>query len=105
MIAWKALMYLTTLHVAEAIKYYGGTVILRHFEPKCTPGKGIFGMVVDKRPDSLALMKKHGKQFAHSAQIFATSSKLPTREQLHHKAFEFLYRIGNRIMYPISERQ
>jgi multimeric flavodoxin WrbA len=105
MIAWKALMYLTTLHVAEAMKYYGGTVILRHFEAKCVPGKGKFGLVVDQRPETLELMKKYGKKFAEDTQYFAINGKLRVSEQLWHKWFEFLYRVGNRIMYPISTQQ
>ncbi len=105
MIAWKALMYLTTLHVAEAMKYYGGTMIYRHFEPKCTPGKGIFGLVVNTRPNTLERLKKDGKNFATSAQYYAQNGKLPTGQQLWHKWFEFLYRAGNRIMYPISTVQ
>jgi multimeric flavodoxin WrbA len=105
MIAWQALMYLTTLHMAEAMKYYGGTIILRHFEPKCVPGKGKFGLVVDQRPDTLELMKKYGKRYAESAQHFAQNGKLPGGQQLWHKWFEFLYRVGNRIMYPISKVQ
>ncbi len=105
MIAWKALMYLTTLHVAEAMKYYGGTIIYRHFEAKCVPGKGKFGMVVDQRPESLATLKNDGKKFAESAACFAQNGKLPTGQQLWHKWFEFLYRAGNRIMYPISTQQ
>lgn len=105
MIAWKALMYLTTLHMAEAIKYYEGTVILRHFEPKCVPGKGKFGLVVDQRPATLALMKKYGEKFAQSAQYYAKNGKLPGGQELVHKWFEFLYRVGNRIMYPISKVQ
>ena len=105
MIAWKALMYLTTLHVSEAMKYYGGTVILRHFEPKCTPGKGIFGLVVDQRPDTLSLMKKYGAKFAQSAQFFATNGKLEGNTRFFHKFYEFLYRVGGRILYVISEKQ
>lgn len=105
MIAWKALMYLTTLHVAEAMKYYGGTVIMRHFEPKCTPAKGKFGLVVDQRPATLTLMKTYGKKFATSAQYFAENGKLPASQELIHKWFEFLYRVGNRMMYPISKVQ
>src|SRR3989344_3435389 len=96
MIAWKALMYLTTLHMAEALKYYGGTVIMRHFEPKCVPGKGRFGLVVDKRPASLALMRRYGKKFAENAQYHSTHGKLPLGQELMHKWFEFLYRVGNR---------
>lgn len=102
MIAWKALMYLTTLHVTEAIKYYGGTVVYRHFEPKAVAGRGKFGLVVDKRPESLALMERKGKLYAELVNHYAMTGKLPANKQLAYKFFTFLYRVGNRIMYPIS---
>lgn len=105
MIAWKALMYLTTLHVGEAIKYYDGSIVLRHFEPKCVPGKGKFGLVVDQRPATLEQMKKDGVRFATIAKEYAATGKLPLKNRLWTKWFEFLYRIGNRIMYPISTMQ
>lgn len=102
MIAWKALLYLTTLHVTEAIKYYGGTVVYRHFEPKCVKGRGKFGLVVDQRPESLALMERKGKLYAELVNHYAATGKLPANKQLAYKFFTFLYRVGNRIMYPIS---
>lgn len=105
MIAWKALMYLTTLHVSEALKYYDGSIVFRHFEPKCVVGRGKFGLVVDQRPDTLALMKKEGARFAVIAQEYANTGTLPLSKKLWTKWFEFLYRIGNRIMYPISTQQ
>jgi hypothetical protein len=102
MIAWKALMYLTTLHVTEAIKYYGGTVVYRHFEPKSVQGRGKFGLVVDKRPASLALMETKGKKYAEMVRYYAENGKLPATQQFVYSFFTFLYRAGNRIMYPIS---
>lgn len=105
MIAWKALMYLTTLHVAEAMKYYGASVVYRHFEPKCVQGKGKFGLVVDKRPSTLARMERDGKRFGTMAARFAKDGSLPTGKRLWHAWFEFLYRVGNRVMYPISTQQ
>lgn len=105
MIAWKALMYLTTLHLAEAIKYYGGTIILRHFEPRCMLHRGVFGLVVDKRPETLALMRAYGERFAKASRQYATNGTLPIGNRLWHRWFEFLYRIGNRMMYPISSQQ
>lgn len=102
MIAWKALMYLTTLHVTEAIKYYGGTVVYRHFEPKSVQGRGKFGLVVDKRPESLALMERKGKQYAEMVEYYAQNGRLPATQQFVYSFFTFLYRVGNRIMYPIS---
>ena len=105
MIAWKALMYLTTLHLPEAIKYYGGTVTLRHFEPKCVEGKGKFGLVVDKRPATLENMKRKGAQFAKTAKEYKEKGRLHGTQAFRYKFFTFLYRVGNRIMYPISTRQ
>lgn len=105
MIAWKALMYLTTLHVAEAMKYYGGSIVFRHFEPKCVVGRGKFGLVVDQRPETLTTMEREGKKFGLIAKHYAATGSLPFGRTLWSKWFEFLYRVGNRIMYPISTMQ
>ncbi len=105
MIAWKALMYLTTLHMTEAIKYYGGTVIYRHFEPKSIVARGQFGLVVDKRPATLDLMRRKGAWFATVAKHYAANGRLPLRSRIIYQFFTFLYRVGNRIMYPISTMQ
>lgn len=105
MIAWKALMYLTTLHLGEAIKYYGGTVLGRHFEPKSLPGRGVFGLVVDQRPASLAKMREQGARLAAIARQYRDTGTLPLRTRVGYQFFSFLYRIGNRIMYPISTLQ
>ncbi len=104
-IAWKALLYITTLHVTEAIKYYGGTVVGRHFEPKCVVGRGTFGLVVDKRPASLAAMKKAGTTFGNVVRHYAENGSLPLSKRIGYQFFSFLYRVGNRIMYPISTLQ
>ena len=105
MIAWKALMYLTTLHVSEAIKYYGGTMIGKHFEPKSILGRGKFGVIVDKRENSLNAVRKKGAKFADIAQHYAQNGSLPVSTRLGYAFFSFLYRVGNRIMYPISTLQ
>lgn len=105
MIAWKALMYLTLLHVAEAIKYYGGSVVYRHFEPRCVPGRGRFGLVVDQRPATIASMERAGKRFALIARQYARDGSLPGTLRVWKWFFTQFYRIGNRILYPISARQ
>lgn len=105
MIAWKALMYITTLHITEALKYYDGTVVGRHFEPKCIVGHGTFGLVVDKRTATHETMRRHGKFLADIALHYAANGTLPVRTLLWHRIFSFLYRVGNRIMYPIGKRQ
>jgi multimeric flavodoxin WrbA len=104
-IAWEALMYLTTLHVTEAIKYYGGTVIGRHFEPKSIPGRGKFGLVVDKRPKTIEAMKRKGAKFGNIAKHYKENGTLPLRTRIGYQFFTFVYRVANRIMYPISTMQ
>ncbi len=105
LIAWKALLYITTLHVTEAIKYYGGTVVGRHFEPKCVIGRGKFGLVVDKRPATLEAMKKKGARFADIARHYSENGALPLSTRISYQFFSFLYRVGNRMMYPVSQLQ
>ena len=105
MIAWQALMYLTTLHVQEAVKYYGGVVIGKHFEPRCLPGRGKFGLVVDKREGSLEKMRRRGKRFAEVCAHYRANGHLPFFVRLRYSLFTFLYRVGNRIMYPLSNLQ
>ncbi|MEK7591679.1 MAG: NAD(P)H-dependent oxidoreductase [Patescibacteria group bacterium] len=104
-IAWKALIYLTTIHLSEAIKYYGGIVIGRHFEPRCMTGKGKFGVVVDQRPATLGRMRAQGEHFAGIAKAYAETGKMPFFARVRYQFFTFLYRVGNRIMYPISGKQ
>ena len=105
LIAWKALMYITTVHVTEAIKYYGGLVVGKHFEPKCIKGKGQFGCIVQDRSESLAKMRARGARFASVAKQYAETGQLPLSIRLRYSFFTWAYRIGNRIMYPISARQ
>ncbi|MBI3332280.1 NAD(P)H-dependent oxidoreductase [Candidatus Peregrinibacteria bacterium] len=105
LLAWKALMYLTTMHVSEAIKYYGGVVVGKYFEPRAMLGKGKFGLVVDQRPKSLERVKNAGKKFAKIVKTYAETGTLPLRIRLSYQFFSFVYRVGNRIMYPISTKQ
>jgi len=79
MIAWKAIMHVTTTHIPEAIKYYGGTVVGRYYEPKCMPSQGVFGLVVDQRPATIARMKKKGEKFARLVKRYAETGTLPWR--------------------------
>ncbi|ALM09658.1 MAG TPA: hypothetical protein DEB30_00790 [Candidatus Peribacter riflensis] len=105
LLAWRALMFLTTLSVTEAFKYYGATILGRHFEPRCMLGRGRFGLVVDRRPGSLQAMRRQGKRFGRIVKTYAQTGTLPARFQLQQKFFSFLYRVGNRIMYPIGKWQ
>lgn len=104
-VAWKALMSITLTHVSEAMKYYGGTVVGKHFEAKCMMSKGKFGLIVHNRPKSLARMEQEGEKFAQVASHFQKTGRLPWRKQLAHSFFTWAYRIGNRIMYPVTAKQ
>lgn len=102
MAAWKFLMHMTTIHVSEAIKYYGGIVVGRHFEPRCMLGRGTFGLVVDKRPESLRHMHEEGARFAKIVSRFARTGTLPFRYQLRHRLHSSILALANRFMYPVT---
>ncbi len=105
MIAWKALLNITTLHVSEAFKYYGAAVVGRHFEPKCLPGRGKFGLVLDQRTDLADRMTKKAATFGHIVAAYRATGSLPPFLSLRRNVATWAYRIGNRIMYPVSNAQ
>lgn len=92
--AWKGLMRFTTLFLPEGLRFFGATIVGKYFEGKCTVGKGKFGLVVDKRPDSLAAVSARGKRFALFALNFKNTGVLPLGKRITEKA----YYIGKRIM-------
>ncbi len=105
MIAWKALLNITTLHVSEAFKYYGASVVSRHFEPKCLPGRGMFGLVLDKRDGLPARIHAKAAAFGRVVEAYKTTGALPPFLQLRRTVATWAYRIGNRVMYPVSNAQ
>ncbi len=74
--AWP-LLKRTTSHVGIGLQYFGCSVVGTHFEGSCTLGRGKFGLVVDKRPASLAAMLKEGVAFASIVRTFKETGKLP----------------------------
>ncbi len=92
--AWLGLMRKTTSFVAEGLRYFGATPCGTSFEPKCTPGRGVFGVVVDKRPDSLAKARRDGAAFACVVEAFAKDGTLPAAQGLLRKC----YALGQKIM-------
>jgi multimeric flavodoxin WrbA len=67
----------TTSHIPAAIEYFGGAVLGTYFEGRCTKGRGIFGLVVDQRPESLKAVQAKGVHFATQVKIWKESGKLP----------------------------
>jgi len=94
--AWTALLKKTTSSVAEALEYFGATHCGTHFEPKCTKGRGVFGLVVHERPESLRKVRSEGERFARLASEYARTGKLPLRRSMKHHA--------SRVMRYIAER-
>lgn len=91
--AWKGLMRFTTSHVREAFRYYGASIIGVHFEGKCMVSHGKFGLVVDKRPESLRKVRGKGRKFAKIVRTFVTTKKLP----LYYHLARTLHTWGQRI--------
>ncbi len=79
--AWP-LMKRTTSHVSVSLQYFGASILGMHFEPRCTLGSGTFGLVVDKRPRSLAAVRRKGLAFLRSVQEFQRTGKLPLKYRL-----------------------
>lgn len=91
--AWKTLMHKTTSFLPQAIKYFGGSVLGHHFEPRCTKGRGKFGLVVDKRPESLERIYQEGIRFACIVARYAADGSLPIRHGMIHKIYGFAQRL------------
>lgn len=92
--AWKGLMRFTTMFVPEALRYYRATIVGKHFEGKCTIGKGVFGLVVDKRPESLARVRSKGAAFGIFVKRFKETGKLPVM----HRFVEWAYKRGQHLI-------
>lgn len=105
MIAWKALMHITTIHIPEAIRYYGGAVVGGYYEPRCMPGKGVFGLVVDKRPHTLLTMEKKGEIFGKLVKRYAETGMLPLRYRIALQIRFIGQSFVNRITYHVSPYQ
>ncbi len=74
--AWPMLKR-TTSHVSAGLQYFGCSIVGTHFEGSCTLGRGKFGLVVDKRPASLAAMEKKGGEFVTLVSNFKKTGMLP----------------------------
>lgn len=91
--AWTGLLRKTMSGVKVALQYFGGAHAGTHFEPKCTPGKGVFGLVVDQRPGSLATVRRHGATFAALVRTYAESGKLPVALVLKRRFYKTAQRV------------
>ncbi len=87
----------TVSHVPIALQYFGGSVLGTLFEGGCTKGRGVFGLVVDQRPQSLSLAKEKGAVFAKQVQNFKHTGTLPLRYVLIKKFVRLSQRIKKKL--------
>lgn len=96
--AWKGMMQRTSSHVSEALKYFGASYMGHHFEGKCTTGPGQFGLVVDKRPESLEAVQKKGAEFANAVENYVRTGKAPVTK----RAQSTIMKIGETLLKKFS---
>ena len=96
--AWTGLMRATTSHLPQSLQYFGASYIGHHFEGRCMPGRGKFGLVVDSRPESLAAVHKKGREFADTVKKFQQTGVPPAR----HRIRAFLMRTGERLLKAVA---
>ncbi len=95
--AWKGLMRFTTSHLPESLRYYGASVIGKFYEGRCTRGKGIFGLVIDRRPEVLKKAREAGKVFGNIVAEFSKTGRLPLRNTIMRKIYVFLQKIAAKL--------
>ncbi|MFH0851768.1 MAG: flavodoxin family protein [Candidatus Peregrinibacteria bacterium] len=77
--AWRTTLKSAVSGIPLALQYFGATHAGTHFEPKCTPGRGRFGLVLHERPESLRRAQEEGKNFARIARTFGENGSLPPK--------------------------
>jgi len=85
--AWKGLMRFTTGHMTAGLEYFDCTHIGTFFEGKCTKGKGKFGLVVDKREETLHKVRGKGFKFVSIVERFEATGKLPLGKRIYRKLY------------------
>lgn len=87
----------TISHLPIAIQYFGGTVLGTFFEGSCTLGRGVFGLVVDKRPERLQAMVQAGRQFASSIEVFKKTGMLPFSYRMKKNIIKMMQKIKRKM--------
>jgi len=86
--AWP-LLKKTTSHLPASIQYFGGAVLGRHYEGRCTKGRGVFGLVVDQRLRSIAAVRAKGKAFGLTVLACQRTGRLPWKYHAMQKTIRF----------------
>lgn len=99
---WTGLLSLTTSHVQEAIRYFGGSTVGIHYEGRTTPARGTFGLVVDKRTSSLSELTQKGTAFAAIVDRYARTGTLPLKHEMANRVLRFGYALVQKLVYTFS---
>ncbi len=94
--AWRFLKK-TISHLPVSLQYFGASVLGTHFEGGCTLGRGVFGLVVDKRSASLQTIKNKGVIFAKRAERFKRTGRLPLFYVLFNKFVRLSQQVKKKI--------
>ena len=95
--AWRGLIHRTVSGVRVGLQYFGGAYAGTHFEPKCTPGKGRFELVVHERPASIAAVKEKGAAFARLVRRHSETGTLPWRITAARRFFKLGQKIQRKL--------
>ena len=82
LIAWTGLQRRTVSHMPVSLRYFGCVIIGKHYEERCTPGRGKFDCVVDKRPASQEIIRNKGRNFAKVVVYKVKTGRLPPLQAL-----------------------
>jgi NAD(P)H-dependent FMN reductase len=88
-VAWTGLISRNVSHMPYSLRYFGATIVGMHYEERCTLGRGVFGLAVDKRPKTIELMRTKGGHFGTVVGTFAKTGELPFREKMLRDLFQF----------------
>jgi len=95
--AWKGMLRRTTSSLSEGLRYFGASPVGTFFEGKCTLGRGKFGLVVDKRPETLALVRKKSVEFTEIVETYKKTGKAPLKQRIVYKCMK----VGERMMKKV----
>lgn len=84
-------------HLTLALRYFGGAVLGTYFEGRCTLGRGLFGLVVDKRPESLKAIEEKGIKFLAEVSAYKRTGKLPLKHRLWLKFWQMAQAVKKKL--------
>lgn len=91
-VVWTGLQRRTLSHMPVSLRYFGLSPLGSHYEPRCTLGKGKFGLVVDARVSTKSAMLAKGQSFGRIVDYYAKHNQLPLKQ----KILNTIFRLGQK---------